>query len=140
MEFDINLVVVVGAALGAYVVGALWYSVIFRKRWMAEMGYVPERMTSMRMSPEVSMALGFVTTLLMSYVMAHFIAVWGEVAGRMDVFQGFHLAFFLWLGFVMPLTMGVVLWDNKSWALFAINTTHYLVAMLVMGGILGYFA
>lgn len=140
MEFDLNLWAVVAAAVAAYIVGGLWYSVLFKKRWMSEMGYTPENMTSGRMTARTAMGLGFLTTLLMAYVMAHFVAVWERVAGGIDIAQGLQLGFFLWLGFVMPLNLGVVLWENKRWALFLINTSHYVVAMLLMGGILAYFA
>jgi len=139
MEFDLNLWAILGATVAAYAVGALWYSVLFQKRWMHEMGYTPENMGSMKMTARTSMTIGFLTTLLMAYVMAHFVAVWEAVAGGIAVAGGLQLAFFLWLGFVMPLTLGVVLWENKSWTLFLINTSHYLVAMLLMGGILAYF-
>ena len=140
MEFDINVWGVLGGAVAAYAVGALWYSVLFKKPWMREMGYTPENVGSMKMTATVAMSLGFLTTLLMSYVMAHFVAVWAQLMGGITVSSGMHLAFFLWLGFVMPLTLGAVLWENRSWTLFLINASHYLVGMLLMGGILAYFA
>ena len=140
MEFDINLWVVLGAGVAAYAVGALWYSLLFQKVWMREMGYTPETMGSMKMTARRAMTLGFLNTLVMSYVMAHFVAVWAQLLGSVSVREGLELAFFLWTGFVLPLTMGVVLWENKSWTLFLINTSHYLTAMLLMGGILAYFS
>jgi hypothetical protein len=41
-----------------------------------------------------------------------------------------------WLGFMMPLNIGAYLWENKPFKLFALNTAHYLVSLIVMAAIL----
>jgi len=40
------------------------------------------------------------------------------------------------LGFIVPVTVGVVLWENKSWKLWCINSSNYLVTLLIMSVIL----
>jgi len=42
-----------------------------------------------------------------------------------------------WLGLVVPVSLGIVLWEGKSWKLWFINASSYLVTLLAMGIILG---
>ena len=44
-------------------------------------------------------------------------------------------AFFMWIGFYVPLYFGSVGWENKSWSLFFVNTGYYLVTLQVVGAI-----
>lgn len=45
--------------------------------------------------------------------------------------------FWNWLGFIAPVTLGVVLWEGKPWKLWVLHNAYYLLALLVMGVILG---
>lgn len=156
MAFDINLWAVLGAAILSGGLGALWYSpVLFGKRWMAEMGYTPEIMASMKMKPRVAITLMFLGTLLTSYILAHFIklsemiagtyalgdsgALWHPLVGVTAIQDGVSMGFWIWLGFLLPQAMGVVLWENKSWTLLGINASYQLVSIVLMSAILGYF-
>ena len=53
-----------------------------------------------------------------------------------DLNAGLQGGFWNWLGFVMPVTLGIVLWEGKSWKLFGINAGYYLVSLPIMGVIL----
>lgn len=141
MEFDINLYAVLGAAVASFSIGAFWYSPVgFGKPWMRLMGYTEEVMRSMTMTPARAMTIGFLMALLTSYVLAHFVAVWNEVAfGAMTWGDGLMLGFWIWLGFQVTIHIGSVLWENKSWKLFVLNASYQLLATLTMSGILTYF-
>lgn len=139
MEFDINYLGVLAAAVAGFAVGAFWFSQIgFGKWWMREMGYTPERMKAMKMTPAQSTALGFVAFLVMSYVLAHVVDLGRIAAHSIDVLDGVMIGFWMWLGFVMPINAGIVLWENKSVKLFLLTTTYYLVALLLMGAVLAW--
>jgi hypothetical protein len=144
MEFLINYYAVAGAAVASFALGMAWYSpFLFGKKWMMLMGFTPESMKSMKMTPLKSMSIMFVFTLLTSYVLAHYILVWKVVAekeGGMTLLNSFESALFLWAGFMLPLTLGAVLWENKSWALVSINASFYLVSTMLMSGILFSFS
>jgi hypothetical protein len=70
--------------------------------------------------------------LLMIYILAHYISAFDADTAS----KGAQAAFWPWLGFMLPLHMGDVLWNGKPWSVFAVNAGHYLVALLIAGMIL----
>ncbi|MBY0110711.1 DUF1761 domain-containing protein [Patescibacteria group bacterium] len=139
MEIIINYWAVLGAAVAAIILGALWYGPLFGKQWMGMIGLTPEGMKAMKLSPAMAMGLGLITTLLMAYVLAHGIVFGNAYLGTTGVAGGMMGAFWYWLGFAVPLTAGAYLWEGKSITLWVLNASYYLVSLLLMGAILGYF-
>ncbi|MBK9981824.1 MAG: DUF1761 domain-containing protein [Saprospiraceae bacterium] len=45
-------------------------------------------------------------------------------------------AFFTWLGFFLPLDLNTEAWEMKSWKLFFINTSYYLLSLIIVAFIL----
>jgi hypothetical protein len=52
------------------------------------------------------------------------------------VYGGLVCSFFNWLGFIAPVTLGVVIYQRKSWKLWILDNAYWLIAMLAMGKIL----
>jgi hypothetical protein len=124
---EVSYVSVLLAAVGAYAVGALWYSVLFGKKWQALMGFTPESMRAMKMTPALAMSLGFVSTLVMTYMLAHFSAAWGVA----DLRGALTLGALVWLGFQATILIQSYLYEGRSLALFVLNGAHQLIATLV---------
>ena len=53
-----------------------------------------------------------------------------------DVASVLNTTIFTWLGFYLPVDIGVVTWEKKSWKLFAINTGYHFMMLLVAAIIL----
>ena len=117
MEITINYYAVIAAALANMVIGFLWYGPVFGKYWKGLMGFTDESMKAMKMTPLMAMVGGFITALIMAYVLAHFIILGG--AG--NIATGAQIGFWIWLGFVSTVLLGSVLWENKSWNLYKYN-------------------
>lgn len=131
-DLSIFLAAIAGVALGAF-----WYSPYgFGKRWMREMGFTPESMKMMRLTPLQAMTLGFIATLVMSYVLAYVLGLVEQIMGGLDLVLALRVAFVLWLGFVMPLNLGAFLWENKTLMLFLINASYYILTLLAMAAII----
>ncbi len=128
----INYWAVLVAAIVAFAFGWVWHGPLFGKQWMKLMGYTAESMKSMKMKMNTSMALGFITTLVTAYVLAIIV----QIANAVTVSEGMRVAFWVWLGFYATTQMGAVLWENRSWSHYKFNTTHSLISLLLMGGIL----
>ena len=130
---DVNWAAIFVATIASYVIGMLWYSpVLFGKQWMQAIGFSKKDMAAGKKNMSRSMILGFVTTLIMVYVLAHIIGMFGA-SGAME---GMQTAFWVWLGFFATSLMGSVLWEQKPLSLYFINASHYLVTLGVMGLIL----
>jgi hypothetical protein len=121
MDIPINYMAVIGAAISNMVLGFLWYGPLFGKQWMHLMGFTHESMDA----------------FLMAYVFAHAYLFGSTYLNTYGVASGMMAAFWNWLGFIAPVTVGSVIWDGKPWKLWCINAGYYLVALLLMGVIMG---
>jgi hypothetical protein len=128
--------VLVGGIL-SFVLGGLWYGPIFGKKWIALSKFSPEDMAAARAKGMTkSYILMFITSLIMSYVLFNFIAYEVGFSQQGGALSGAVCGFFAWLGFVMPVTLGSVLWEGKSYPLWFINTGYYLVSLVIVGAVL----
>lgn len=48
----------------------------------------------------------------------------------------FELALWCWLGFIVPTSLGTILWEQRPLKLYLINTLYWLVTFIVMALIL----
>lgn len=120
------------SAIVCFAFGWLWHSsVLFGDRWMKEAGLkMPAKIT-----PEVkkvmmrSMVLGFLNTLLVTFVLAQFMSSM-YVGSAADAVQ---LAVWLWLGFSLPVSLSATIWEQKSLALLGINTVYNLISLILAG-------
>lgn len=130
----VNYLAIVAAAIAAMIIGWLWYGPVFGKTWMRLMGWTS--IPKVNLSPATAYGLGFVGALVQAFVLAHalvFASAYLEVTGISAGLQG---AFWNWLGFVAPVTMGMWLWEGKSWKLWVLTAAYYLVTLSAMGMIL----
>lgn len=133
----INYFAVLVAAILNIVLGFLWYGPLFGKQWMKLSGMSKEKIESMKkkgMTKTYVMVL--VSSFVMSYVLAHalvfasgYLKVYGLSAGIMS-------GFWNWIGFVAPVILGPVLWEGRPYKLWILNSSYYLVSLLLMGSIL----
>lgn len=138
MDFPINYLAILVAAIASFLLSFIWYTVLFGKAWAVEMG------VDMTQKPSSAvMAKGMLLTLLgnflLAYVFAHNNAAWTFVPG-MDVMSSgatiANAAIFTWLGFFVPQDLGKVAWERRSWKLFFIDASYHLVMLFVAATIL----
>ena len=132
MEIPINYWAVLAAALANMAVGSLWYGPVFGKTWMGLTGITNESMKSMKLSAKQAVAGGFVVSLVMAYVLAMFIFIYGAVSAS----GALELGFWIWLGFLASTSISSFLWEGKPFKLFVLNAAEQLVAIAVMALVL----
>ena len=116
------------------IIGAIWYGPLFGKVWPALSSMTPEGMATAKAKGMAKpYAINFVGALVMAYVFAHVLAAFGNALGTSGWVAGLQGGFFMWLGFVAPLLLGSILWENKTFKLYAINAGYYLVLLIVNG-------
>ena len=76
--------------------------------------------------------MAFLMSLLLAYVLAHFVKFTGAETARTGAFT----AFWLWLGFVLTTGLETVIFEQRPVGLFLINNGYHLVGMLGMGALL----
>ena len=139
-EIHPNYLAVLVCVAANFVLGFLWYGPLFGKSWAKEMKFPPDfkPATSQMMQ---AMALMVVGAFMTAFVLAHSVEVWrpstwkagADAAGWT---YGFFSALFTWFGFFVPILLGGVAWEGKSWKLFGINAAYHFVSLQIIGAIL----
>lgn len=136
-EVPINYLAVLASAIASMVVGSLWYGPIFGKQWITLQGWTPEAMAANKAKGMTkSYILMFVGSLVMAYVLAHSLVFAADYLGVYGASAGLMTGFWSWIGFIAPVTLGIVLWEGRSWKLYILNNGYQLLNLLVMGVIL----
>ncbi len=132
MEVTLNYAAILVAGLVNMMIGAAWYSpALFGNIWMKGMK-INKKDIKMDKTMGLRYAVAFVMGLLMVYILAHYI----DYMQADTASEGAETAFWPWLGFIIPVMAGDVLWNGKPFSVFAINTGHYLVALMAAGVLL----
>jgi hypothetical protein len=117
--FGLNLVPVLVASVAFFVVGFLWYGVIFSDAWMAAQG-----VTEADAGSPVWMVGGFVITI-MQVVALGLILKWRNIAGPSPAVQ---TALVLWLLLALPFTLYAYFFiPAHNATLLMIDASHLLV-------------
>ena len=138
-EVAVNYWAVLGAAISSMILGFIWYGPLFGKQWADMMGFKfdsPEAMKEMKKKAMPGYIAGFIGALIMSFVLTHSIAFASAYTEVEGVSAGLMAGFWSWLGFIAPVSIGVVFWESKPWKLWFINAGYWLLLLLVMGVIL----
>ena len=126
-----NYAAVFIAAIAYWLLGAVWYGVLFSKPWMTL-----EKMTieeAQSMNPVLPYVITFVLNLLIAYALAQ-ICVWRNAN---TVGRGASVGVLLWIGFVGPITFTTYMYEMRPKELFAINQFYPLAGLVLMGAIIG---
>ena len=135
---NVNYLAVLVAAIASFLLGWLWHSpMLFGKMWMKLSNMDKKKIdAAKKKGMGMPLFLQFVATVLMSYILAHFVSY----TGAKTIVDGAILGIWVWLGFVATVMIGSVLWEGKPVKLFLINAGHVLVSLVVMGAILAVWA
>ena len=126
-----NYAAVFIAAIAYWLLGAVWYGVLFSKPWMALENMSIEQAKSM--NPVLPYVITFVLNLLIAYALAQ-ICIWRNAN---TVGRGASVGVLLWIGFVGPITFTTYMYEMRPKELFAINQFYPLAGLVLMGAIIG---
>lgn len=137
MNVQINYLAILISAVAAMVLGFLWYGpLLFEKPWMKLMGLTKESLQKAQKEMKKWYAVTFVLSLVTAYVLAHVMILSGYFYGYSPLSTGLTAAFWMWLGFIMPVQLMNEIFGGKKWKLFAINTGYQLAALVTMAVVL----
>jgi len=114
-----------------FLLGWLWYGVLFGQRWMALEG------TKMAQEGNSQMAAQFITSFLLGLLMAYALANICAWRSANTAARGAAIGVLLWIGFVAPVTYVTSMYEGRPRLLWAINSFYPLVGLWMMGGVLG---
>lgn len=129
MHMHINWVMVLVSAVIQWLLGVLWYGLIFRKSWNKMVGLAEGAKPK---NTVFAMIMAFVACLLLSFVIGH-VDLW---AGAAVFTAGVKFGVICWVGFIAPPLFTQHIFEGRRANLFAINCAYWLLVMAIGGGLL----
>ena len=129
--FGLNAVGVLISAIAFYMVGFVFYGVIFQSIWVELWNFTEAETAAMGENATLSMAMGFV----ISVFSAVFIGLALKMFGTTDLNSALRKAIFLWAGFAFPTLAYDSVYAEQSATLLAIDAAHLLVGFMVAAAI-----
>jgi hypothetical protein len=127
---EMNYLAVALAALSAFVLGGLWYSLLFAKAWMRLTGQSEEKLKSG--NPAIVFGGAFLLNLIAAFVLAMFI---GPMGIKFATLAGFAVGL-CWVA----ASLGVnYLFERRPLGLWLINGGYFTLQFTAMGAIIGAF-
>lgn len=128
---EINYLSVLIAALAAFFLGYIWYSILFVKPWQAEIGMKDQGKSATPPNLGTLLLGSFILELIMAFTLAAFIGsdadwvfgLWAGLAAGLG-----------WVSFAFGVNY---LFEGKSFKLWLINAGYNTVVFGVMGVIIG---
>ncbi len=131
---EVNYLAILIAGVVSMAIGFLWYSpILFGNKWAKLKGYSAEQLKKEQKEMGKWYGVSFIVSLLTAYVLAHTMALSQNFYEYPILQTALTSAFFMWLGFVMPVQLTNTIFGNKKFQLFGIDTGYQLVSLIVMG-------
>ena len=130
----IKYAAVVVATLVHFILGGLWYSpLLFGNKFLQIIAWTPQQLEQMEaQSHAKELIVAFVTSLILVYILAHFV----QYTKATNAMAGIQTAFWLWLGFIATTNVATVIFEQRPLGLYLINMAYQLVACSLAGIIL----
>lgn len=130
MAARINHLAVFVAAIAFFLLGAVWYTVLFGHTWL--------QLTGAAEKPAGNMLTPFVGAFILDVIVGYVIAVAlsrSETANMLR--QGVEFGAFVGLGVFGTMSLMNFLYEGRSFELWAIDTAYVVLGMTIMGAIIG---
>jgi len=130
--FGLNIIAVLAAGIAFWMVGALFYGVLFADLWMGLWGFTEADEPRMEAAMGVTMGIGFLLSIVFAGVLGFSLK-----ALRAEGLAGtIRWAVFLWAGFVITTMSYDVIYALQPVMLLIVDGAHTLTGFVVMAVIL----
>ncbi|HVZ67542.1 MAG TPA: DUF1761 domain-containing protein [Patescibacteria group bacterium] len=130
MMANVNYLSVLVCGVAAMIVGYVWYGPLFGKLWMKE-GKI-----STSQAKKANMTGMYVLMYVSAVIEAYVLSVVLGMMGNLTYASAATGAFWVWLGFMATVMVGMVTAEGKSWTYYAVVAGYQLVIVLVMSAII----
>jgi hypothetical protein len=123
---NINIVAVLVAGIAHMATGLIWFSPrFFGKQWM--------ELTKQELKPDRTwIVAGIVGHQLIAFVLAVVVCL----ANATTIVDGILVGILIWIGFIVTLETGELIWEKIPFKLFAIRIGNHFVALSIAGAII----
>ncbi len=131
----LNYAAILVCGLAYMGIGGIWYGGLFAQPWAKAVGIDPTNkhtMEQMKKKSFPAMLGSFLCSLVMAYVLSHFV----DYTLAKTAWDGAVTGFWIWFGFVATLILVNVLYQMRTLRLWLIDASFMLVVLTVFGAIL----
>ena len=125
--WNINLLAVLVAGIAHMLTSLVWFLPgLFGNDWM--------KLTGKDLKPASQwLFIGALGHLVIAFVLAFLI----NLAGATTLMGGIAVGVLIWVGFIVTLEIGELIWEKIPFRLFLLRIGNHLVALSIAGAILG---
>jgi len=127
-----NYLILILAVAISFVFGFLWYGPFFGKLWAELVGLKIKEGESCQKPKPWALPLTLLGTVLTVFVLAYILNIYKP-------YCIYGAAFFVWVGFYLPLLFGTVAWEGKPWKLLALNGAFYFLNLQLIAAVLSFW-
>ena len=128
----VNYLAILVSGVAIFVLGGLWYSVLFKKPWIALMGIPEEKMKEGSGAMPILFLMAFLCALLSAYILAIVINHFAPFS----IMRGAMVGLFCWVGFAAPTSFATAIFSMTPKRLWFINSSYNLISFVLAGIIL----
>lgn len=132
----VNYLAVLAAAAASFMLGWVWYGLLFRNQWIEAQGKTLEDCKDQKMSMGL-LALNLLALLVMALTLAGIMGHLGP--SGFSVKNGIVSGALVWLGFVITAMATNHAYQGQKRALTMIDGGHWLAVLALQGAVLGLF-
>ncbi|MEA2166367.1 MAG: hypothetical protein QOK37_4494 [Thermoanaerobaculia bacterium] len=129
----VNYLAILVSGVVIFILGGLWYSVIFKKTWIALMG-IPEE--KMKEGSGGAMPVLFLMAFLCALVQSYILAIIINHFTPFSCVRGAMVGTICWVGFAAPTSFATAIFSMTKKQLWLINSAYNLVSFIAAGMIL----
>ncbi len=125
----VNFLAVLAGGIVTFLLGGVWYSVLFPKQWTSAVGKPEEELK--KLNKPVNFVYTFILGLITSYILAHIVLY----IGADTLLQGIEIGVICWIGFAGATSYAHNLFGGRSQKLWMIDSGYNLLTFIVNGAI-----
>ncbi len=115
-----------------WIIGGLWYAAIFSKSYQTALGFNDVQKQQSKKSMPAALVMFLIAGILVAYVIGRI----SLVANAVTFLDGIIVGLWVWIGFALTINVNYLLFEKRPSAIFWINTSFYLIAFALIGGIM----
>ncbi len=120
-------------AVAIFVFGAVWFTVLFGKKWAELMDFNP---ASAYKYKDMGMAKPLVANFLSNVVVASVVYYIFPQFLALTFLDFLKVMLVIWLGFSFPIYANGAIWERKSWMLVLINCAQGVISISIVSAVI----
>lgn len=131
----VSIVPIVAAGVVSALVGWVWYHPRVFGSALKRLSGVIDDPTARPKNIFASILVALLAGMLIAWVMTF---IGNALYEFFDWVGAVELAFWIWLGFIVPTLLAAVLWEGRSFKIFLIQAFHWLITFILIALVLLY--